>query len=122
MAPLIGAALLGVLGGWLLLRPTPPPPPVDPAATLALAVQRLEDTTAAIDAWQVRVGDWPDDLAALGEPPADPFAPGRALRFGPAPARSGALTVWSVGPDGIDHGGSPLDPVTGRGDIAVPIE
>jgi len=88
---------------------------------MADAVEQLRVTGLALDAARTQTGAWPADLAGLGSPP-DPFAPSRPLRFGPAPARSGALTLWSVGPDGIDHGGSPLDPVTGRGDVAVPLE
>lgn len=113
------AVALGV--GAYLLWPSPPPVPVDPTEELSRAVAELAAVDAAVDAWRAEHGAWPASLAEVGGP-SDPFAPSRPLRFGPAPARAGALTLWSVGPDGIDQGGSPLDPVTGRGDLALPLE
>jgi len=90
-------------------------------------VEVLRETTRLLDARHAADGAWPAELAALvpdelSTVPADPFAPSRSLRYGPAPGRAGAMTLWSVGPDGIDHGGRELDQVTGRGDVAVPLE
>lgn len=115
-----------VLAFLVLRRPAPPASP-DPVVTMARTADLLRDTTRLLDARHAADGAWPpglEDLVPswLDAVPADPFAPSRPLRYGPAPGRAGALTLWSVGPDGIDHGGSLLDPVTLRGDVAVPLE
>jgi hypothetical protein len=56
-------------------------------------------------------GHYPREAESL-RLPADPFAPGAALRFGPDGA---AVRIWSVGPDGRDQQGS----TTGQADVVL---
>ncbi len=64
----------------------------------------------ALRAWKLERGEYPESLVDLTPEyldavPVDPFGYGEAMRY----RRSGdGYTLYSVGPDGIDNGGRPL--------------
>ncbi len=65
----------------------------------------------ALRAYHAEHGRWPTTLAALvpaylRHAPADPFAPTTPLHYHPHGA---AYTLYSVGPDGYDNNGRPID-------------
>jgi hypothetical protein len=71
------------------------------------AVLRCAVVGLALERRRLDAGRWPDDLKGLvpgylGAVPLDPFD-GRPLRYKRLP--DGVL-VYSIGPDGPDHGGS----------------
>jgi hypothetical protein len=92
------------------------------------AYAALEETGLALERFRQREGEYPtslhelvpDDLSRL---PTDPFA-GRAqiLSYRGAEYGKGRILLYSVGPDGGDHGGLVRDPVTGRGDLSYPVD
>ena len=77
-----------------------------------LAGDRLLMLQLALRAYRLERGQYPSDLKALtpnylSAIPADPFGGGEALRY----RKSGATYVlWSIGPDEIDDGGTPIPP------------
>jgi len=117
------AALVVGMFSWQRLNPSALH---DRAYSRAYAA--LEDTGLALERFRQREGAYPsaleelvpEDLARL---PADPFA-GRAqvLSYRAAANGTGRTLLYSVGPDGEDHGGVARDPVTGRGDLAYPVD
>jgi hypothetical protein len=95
-------------------------PPIDRAILEVVKTRvrlRVADAAMAVEQWRMAHGHWPeglDDLVPerLQAVPEDPFGEGplRYLRT------EGGVTVYSVGPDGKDNGGTA--PVTdGGGDL-----
>jgi hypothetical protein len=96
----------------------------------ALAMVRLEKLQAAAEKFEQQNGRLPQSLAELAHPigqyideiPADPFAPNGddTLRLIPGP-KEGQITLYSVGPDGVDDQGriqvNPDKDINGNGDI-----
>jgi len=74
----------------------------------------------ALRAYQARHGAYPADLAALVSDglltrvPADPFAPTKDSPFHYQQKADGTFLLYSVGPDGIDNGGAPVDLTKGN--------
>ncbi len=101
----------------------------DRAAHLRDAYGSLELVALALESFRVREGSYPASLgllvpADLQELPTDPFRPdGGPLSYvvSQEDARSGGRFLYSVGPDGLDHGGRPRDHLTGLGDLLYPV-
>jgi len=126
------AAVIAVVGTLLLLPDSDPtvteaPTVDDSRARLLDAYAGLELVALALEAHRVRVGDYPDELAALVPDdleslPRDPYRrDGGPLRYlrdtGPGERR----ILYSVGPDRVDQGGSARDPLSGQGDLVYPV-
>jgi hypothetical protein len=85
---------------------------------------RLLEAAASIQAFHAAHGQWPSTLdelvpGYLDQVPTDPFSPNQSLRFQRV---EGRIILHSVGPDGIDDGGSPdaSEFNNWRGDIILP--
>lgn len=92
-----------------------------PSRSIRRTAQALTEAQRSILGARHRDGHWPTSADRPdGEPlPVDPMDPeGRPLRWVPHPASERRL--WSVGPDGVDDGGRPIDAL-GRGDWVVPL-
>ncbi len=93
--------------------------------TLRAAYAGLEATGFALEQYRAAQGGFPDALVALvplylKEVPTDPYSGGPLLYTSPPGNPTGRL-LYSVGPDGRDDGGLPLDSVSGRGDFPYPV-
>ncbi len=127
-ALLVVATALSALATWALWpRPAVDRLPDDDPAHLAAAYAALEETGLALEAFRAREGRYPaalDELVPrdLARLPRDPFAPDRGpLRYGDPGPRGEGRVVYSVGPDRTDQGGAPRDPLSGRGDLPLPV-
>jgi hypothetical protein len=120
------------LSAFATLSMLPPPqaaaPTVDDSGRhLCEAYAALEQTGLALAAFHRREGRLPDRLeelvgADLDRVPADPFSPhGEPLRYAEPKRRGQWRVVYSIGPDRADQGGVPRDPLTGRGDLLLPV-
>jgi hypothetical protein len=93
------------------------------AARLADALDELARIGTALEAHRLDHGAWPDSLAELvpaylAEVPRDPFG-----RKPPVYVHEKDHTLlYSIGPDGNDDAGAPLDETTGRGDLLYIVE
>ncbi len=125
---LLVAVSLSVFATLSMLPHTSPAPPADDrAAPLREAYAALEEVGLALEAFRVREGRYPNRLdelvgADLERIPTDPFSPDREpLRYGGPKPRGEGRVVYSLGPDRVDQGGAPRDPITGRGDLPLPV-
>lgn len=113
---LLGLVVVGVL--WLQRADS------EDDVSVSIALKRLEIVGLACERFRAARGAWPetlDDLVPgqLASLPPDPY--GGALRLGPDPLGGGHV-VYSLGPDGVDQGGVPRDPVSGAGDLVYPLD
>ena len=129
------ALLVGVLGaaGWVVApRGCADGPRVGRAShtdpqTLRAAYEAIEVTGLALEGHRRDTGRYPDGLDSLvpnylRRLPNDPFrAPHGPLGYVSPPGNPDGRILYSVGPDGLDQGGSPLDPITRQGDLAYPV-
>ncbi len=123
------AVLAGVLAAaaalWVLRdgdQSPPSPAPDDDPRALAEAYSALETIGLALERHREEAGSYPDELAGLvprylARLPADPFRPDAPPAYAGPPGNPEGRILYSLGPDGIDQGGAPLDPVTKRGDL-----
>lgn len=122
------AVSLSVFATLSMLPPSGEAPPLDDRpAHLAEAYAALEEVGLALEAHRRREGEYPDRLddlvpTDLERLPTDPFSPDNApLRYGGPKPRGEGRVVYSLGPDRVDQGGAPRDPITGRGDLPLPV-
>ncbi len=126
----LAAGLL--IGGGLLWgtrrAPVPPAPGTtgDDPRVLADAYAALEAVGHALEQHRAAEGVYPDALEALvprflEQLPRDPFRPGAPPAYSAPPGNPHGRILYSVGPDGRDQGGAPLDPVTRAGDLPYPV-
>ena len=85
----------------------------------ALVADRVTMLRLALRAHQLEHGAPPPNLQALvpnyiNAVPADPFGKGEALRF---QTDGKTYELWSIGPDGIDNGGTPIPWFKGRKNV-----
>jgi hypothetical protein len=125
------AVLAGILGAgfvwWIARDPLSTAQPVsdDPKA-LRAAYEALETVGMALERHRQDHGDYPGTLASLvpnylKQLPPDPFQPSTTLGYASPPGNPSGRILYSFGPDRLDQGGSPLDPVTGKGDLPYPV-
>jgi hypothetical protein len=127
LGPAVALGLAAAASLLIVAMATRAPSRPDPGRLHAEALAALEAAGTAAErhrgahqSWPARLEDLvPSQLSAL---PLDPYAPGRPLVLGRDPLRGEGRVIYSVGPDGIDQGGLPVDPVTGRGDMAYPLD
>jgi hypothetical protein len=92
------------------------------------AYDGLEQVGHALEEFRLREGDYPASLQDLvpddlNKVPVDPFARGsRALRYSASGLHKERRVLYSVGPDGEDHGGLVRDPISGQGDLLYPVD
>jgi hypothetical protein len=116
--------------GWAERRSrssSQPPQPDDDPATLRAAYEALEEIGIALERHRAERGTFPDELTALVPEylealPGDPFdGSGATLKYVSPPGNPEGRILYSLGPDGIDQGGSPRDPITAAGDLPYPV-
>ena len=95
--------------------------PVFAKARFTQVVSETQDAllaaALALRAYRAGRGAYPAALnelapAYLGRIPGDPFAPGKGLGYA---RQAGGYVLYSVGPDGKDDGGTPVDNPAARG-------
>jgi len=94
---------------------------------LANAMNALAVAGTAAERYRGAHGHWPSGLSdlvptQLTQVPLDPFAEGQTLSFVSGPSGAQRLVIYSVGPDRVDDGARPRDPVSGRGDLLYPLD
>lgn len=113
--------IVGMLIGGVLWRTSDD---AEGEGSVSITLKRLEIVGLACERFRAAHGAWPASLdelvpGQLATLPPDPY--GGALRLGPDPLGGGHV-VYSLGPDRVDQGGVPRDPVSGAGDLVYPLD
>jgi len=138
--PLYGGALLlvsfilALVGGWAWLGELGQKDDVSRAAQAIIEHAKPQthpvverQLVAAFGTWGSAIELWRHDHDGTPPPthedipkwkqlPDDPYRPGQPLTYAVDALGANRPLLYSVGPDGIDDGGLPYDPISGRGD------
>ena len=121
----VSFVLLALLGTDFILPALTPGPSAARRQTRLVA--SFAEVGHALEAFRAQEGRYPKSLDVLvpehlANLPGDPFdSSGAPLLYRSRGGEQGSIVLYSVGPDGIDDGGVPQEPVHGRGDLLYPV-